>query len=446
MIILPGWRPICTRRPPNGQELANLDTPLPGGHNVYMDRHVFARLVKEALVHLYDQAYLQCHPLAELLVADPAQELGGMTLHRVLLEAIEALRPSPRVPPSAPIWRPYLALYLRYVENMTTDQVAQELAISPRQLRREQAKGLEALTELLWDRHRRLQEQSKGVEAEEPSSLLDEEVARLSSARSDHFTSVDATVRSVLATLRELATRRHVSLAIALSPGVPPTSIDRVVLRQALLNVLTYILDRCTHGAIELTSLVADRWVELSIQYKSGQEIASPAAMVKEDDRFLVASRLIGMQGGRMELKADDGLTVRLFLPARHPPTVLVIDDNPDVIQLFQRYLGGGAYHVVGATSSEEALRLARELRPYAITLDVMMPTQDGWELLQNLKNHPVTKDIPVIVCSVLRERELALSLGAADFLAKPVTQQMLLMALGRCGSKQGNVERPDLP
>jgi CheY-like chemotaxis protein len=111
---------------------------------------------------------------------------------------------------------------------------------------------------------------------------------------------------------------------------------------------------------------------------------------------------------------------------------VLVIDDNPEVIQLFQRYLGGGAYYVVGATTSQEALRLTREIRPHAITLDVMMPTQDGWEILQNLKNHPATKDIPVIVCSVLREHELALSLGAADFLAKPITQQMLLMALTR--------------
>ncbi len=407
-----------------------------------MDRQAFARLIKEALIHLYDHAYLQCHPLASLLVVNAPQELDGMTLHRVLLEAIETLRPSSRVPPTAPVWRPYLALYLRYVENMDTAQVAQELAISPRQLRREQSKGLEALTELLWARYQQLRWAS-GQEAS-PYTLLDEEVTRLGTAPSDHFTSIEATVRGVLATLSELATRRHISLVVSLPPDLPPVSVDRVVLRQILLNILTHVLDAGSDGEIEITGCVGSREVDLSIRYSGNEKI--PSSKGRGDDRLTVAARLVAMQGGQVELTQEKQFAVRLSIPVRHPPTVLVIDDNPDVIQLFQRYLGGGAYHVVGATTADEAFRLAQEIRPYAITLDVMMPSQDGWELLQNLKNHPVTKDIPVIVCSVLQERELALSLGAADFLAKPITQQMLLSALARCVTKPEDAGHPGLP
>ncbi|MCS7222218.1 MAG: response regulator [Anaerolineae bacterium] len=390
-----------------------------------MDRNTFSHLVKDALAHLYHHAYLQRHPLAGLLVADPTQELGGLTLHRVLLEAIEALRPPPRIPPTSAAWRPYLALSLRYVEGMEASQVAEELGISPRQFRREQQKGLDALTELLWARYQQLQAHPNH---ELSLSLLNAEVARLAAAPTAGITPVEATVQGVISTLSGLAARQQISLAAALPPDLPAVSMDRVVLRQILLNVLTYLLDRCLRGAIELTAHKMAQQVELVIRY-TGEVLPRPTA--EEEDRLSVAARLIETQGGEMHLVAKEGLTVRLSLPVRHPPTVLVIDDNPEVIQLFQRYLSG-AYHVVGATTSQEALRLAQELHPHVITLDVMMPTQDGWEILQNLKNHPATQDIPVIVCSVLRERELALSLGAADFLAKPITQEMLLRALAR--------------
>ncbi len=428
-------------RPSGGQKSDRFDTPSVRGHNGSMDRSTFTRLVREALGHLYDHAYLQCHPLAELLVPDSGQALGGETLHRVLLEGIEALRPSPRIPPTSPAWRPYLALYLRYVESMEASQVARELAISSRQLRREQVKGLEALTDLLWERHRRLRDRLERGEVGLPSSLLNEEVARLSAAHSDRFTPVEATVRGVLSTLAELATQRRVSLAVTLPPDLPPLSVDRVVLRQILFNVLTHLLDHGEGGSIEITGRVREPRLDLMIRY-AGKGTFSTSPL--EKGRLAVASCLVERQEGQMEVMGGDGLTVRLALPIRCPPTVLVIDDNPDVIQLFQRYLGGGAYRVVGAVTSQEALRLARDLRPYAITLDIMMPTQDGWEILQTLKNHPATRDIPVIVCSVLRERDLALSLGATDFLAKPVTQQALLTALARCGPASESVKRPD--
>ena len=79
---------------------------------------------------------------------------------------------------------------------------------------------------------------------------------------------------------------------------------------------------------------------------------------------------------------------------------------------------------------AQDVLELAHQLRPYAITLDLMMPDQDGWDVLQMLLNQPETQHIPVIVCSVLRQRDLALSLGASLFLEKPVSEQSLLSAM----------------
>jgi CheY-like chemotaxis protein len=111
--------------------------------------------------------------------------------------------------------------------------------------------------------------------------------------------------------------------------------------------------------------------------------------------------------------------------------TVLIVEDNEGVIRAFKRCLAGAGYHAVGATAGAAALRLARRLKPCAITLDVLMPSQDGWEILQALKEDQATRAIPVIVCSVLDDPGLAETLGAAAYLQKPVAQADLLATLG---------------
>jgi CheY-like chemotaxis protein len=102
---------------------------------------------------------------------------------------------------------------------------------------------------------------------------------------------------------------------------------------------------------------------------------------------------------------------------------VLLVDDNSDILELYQRYLQQRYYQAVPVQSGGEALRLASQLQPHAIVLDLMLPEQDGWEILQRLTNHPDTQSIPVVICSILRARQLALALGAAAFLEKPVDQ-----------------------
>jgi signal transduction histidine kinase/DNA-binding response OmpR family regulator len=105
---------------------------------------------------------------------------------------------------------------------------------------------------------------------------------------------------------------------------------------------------------------------------------------------------------------------------------VLAIDDNPDGIDIIRKYLGK-EYTVIGLLSGDAAVERARVLNPVAITLDILMPEKDGWQVLRELKGTPETQDIPVIIVSILDDRKLGFSLGAAEYIIKPVAREVLL-------------------
>ncbi|TVY11896.1 hybrid sensor histidine kinase/response regulator [Paenibacillus cremeus] len=112
--------------------------------------------------------------------------------------------------------------------------------------------------------------------------------------------------------------------------------------------------------------------------------------------------------------------------------TVLVIDDETAVLQLMQHYLGGEGLNVAFAQSGQEGLRLAKELRPSVICLDILMPSMDGWTVLTALKNDPELAGIPVIIISMTDSKSLGYALGASGFLNKPVQKDQLLGLLDR--------------
>ena len=110
--------------------------------------------------------------------------------------------------------------------------------------------------------------------------------------------------------------------------------------------------------------------------------------------------------------------------------TVLLIDDDPPTHDVLRRLLGREGYQLMGAMSGAEGLALARAIRPAAVLLDVMMPGQDGWQVLRALKAEPALAAIPVIMLTALDERPLAFALGAGDYVRKPVVREELLGAL----------------
>jgi CheY-like chemotaxis protein len=124
------------------------------------------------------------------------------------------------------------------------------------------------------------------------------------------------------------------------------------------------------------------------------------------------------------------------MLPAAEQIPVLVIDDNVDVLKLMERYLSSGRYRFIGVSDPQEALTQAAQWAPAIIVLDVMLPEVDGWELLGRLREHPATSNTPIIVCTILPHQQLALTLGAAGFIRKPVSRQAFLEALDKQASR----------
>jgi signal transduction histidine kinase/CheY-like chemotaxis protein len=131
------------------------------------------------------------------------------------------------------------------------------------------------------------------------------------------------------------------------------------------------------------------------------------------------------------ELSTEEGITQK---------TVLAIDDNPDAIDIIRKSLGED-YKIVGLLSGEKAVKRAIETRPVAITLDIMMPKKDGWQVLRELKSTPETRDIPVIVLSIVDNKKLGFSLGAAEYMVKPLDKNFLLKKV-RDLEKMGEIQR----
>ena len=122
-----------------------------------------------------------------------------------------------------------------------------------------------------------------------------------------------------------------------------------------------------------------------------------------------------------------DEVPVNAAPDASEKPLILVVDDEASARELLTSYLESAGYGVAVANSSTEAIRKATQSRPSAITLDILMPGGSGFETLYQLKNTPKTGNIPIIVVSVVDQKQLGFTLGAAEYLVKPVQRSVLL-------------------
>lgn len=407
-----------------------------------MAPEAFATQVREALTHLHNRSYLESLPLAGLL-GDDRQALGGDALRRLLIEAIERLKPVQSTPATLADWRRYRQIVLRYVEGYSRDQVARDLMVSVRQASRDHEQAIKALTTILqadWPRGR-------SGHAPDPPGLT---LARSTRDRSrrGRVTLVDPlegdadlaeTLRAALATLKGLLAERKTRVVVSLPDILPSVAISQSLLRQALLHLLSYAAESARRMTVSLTAADVAEGIVLRVEIPGDPEQPnipdrSVAELTKARDLLETGCRILAARGivAQIEGGADDPRSVTIALPPSRQSTVLVVDDNPDVVALFRRYLRGEPYRLIQATSGASALRVAPDLRPELIILDVMLPSQDGWDVLNELRATPALKDTPVIVCSVLPEQTLAEELGVSDFLPKPVTRLSLRLVLDR--------------
>lgn len=400
-----------------------------------ISKEEFGSQVADAYEHLYDLVYLRTHLLLDILVPSPSQSLKQRTrqLHYILLNIIEELDPGPQAPAFSNEWRRHRLLVLRYVKGLNPQAVADQLVISLRHYYRVHKGAIDDLAGILWNRYviRPTQVAEPTAEPGTPPNRL--ELLRLETARTaqaDRYTRIREVVEGVYPILTEMLHQHNVDLDLTLPDSLPGVSIDQSLLRQMLLGILGYLIERAVDATIRLNAQVEGSTVCLSLKVDPLETVqAMPQGGI---DESLSAFEEMAMLSGAHILPANEGRVIVGFevqLPTIER-TLLVVDDNEDILELFRGYLSPYRYRVITAQTARDALEKAHQFQPYAITLDLMMPDQDGWEVLQTLLHQPDTRHIPVIVCSVLRQKELALSLGATAFLEKPVTEQTLLATL----------------
>ncbi len=395
------------------------------------------RDLHRALLDLYDPAQLAHSPLVELF------SVGGQpdppaALRRLLLEAIDGLKPPDDLPPQANAWRTYRILLHRYVQQIAQREIAASLGFSVRQLQRHEQAALHALADYLWARHglalQALPPLSDGSRAHGArAGAAVQEMQQLRASFGSEAVSIAELVKSALKTVTPLLSAAQVEVVSALPDGLPRLAVQTIPMRQALVSVLT-VAGHCARGGqVAIDASAEPAQVRVLIR-STGREQPAPRLGSEDSENLGMARQLVALSGGSLELEAGPAsgacFAATLILPAAQQLGVLFIDDNVDALQLGRRYLEGTRYAFVGARDPEQALALAREITPKVIVLDVMLPGMDGWEVLGRLREHPATRKVPVIVTTILPHNQLALTLGAAAFLRKPVSREALLEAL----------------
>jgi signal transduction histidine kinase/DNA-binding response OmpR family regulator len=286
---------------------------------------------------------------------------------------------------------------------------------------------------------------------------------------------VPTLVGEVRATIELLAQQNANTLTVECAPGLGSLHADQTKLRQALFNLLSNACKFTKEGSVELTVRRvregAREWFAFAVKDTgigmTPEQLARLFQPFTQADASTskkyggtglglnISRRFCQMMGGDILVASapGQGSTFTIKIPvaplgiaeadlAPQPvlvdasaPMVLVIDDDASVRDILGRFLAKEGFRVALAADGADGLRQARTLKPAAITLDVMMPGMDGWTVLSALKADANVADVPVIMLTILDERDVGYTLGASDYLLKPVDRESLLAVLRRHGA-----------
>jgi PAS domain S-box-containing protein len=274
-----------------------------------------------------------------------------------------------------------------------------------------------------------------------------------------------------------LAAKKRLAMELTLLRETLPVQADQAKVKQVMFNLLSNAIKFTPEGGrIAVTARLlpaagngnGDRQVEIAVSdtgigiapehlERIFMEFEQVGAESRQNHQgtglgLALTRKLIELHGGRVWVESEPGKgsTFRFTLPSapgfvshtaeqraaptlvsgRPTPLVLVVDDDARSRDLISHYLEQSGYRAAGTASALDAVRLARELKPDAITLDLILPDRDGLLLLAQLKTDPETRRIPVVVVSVTERSELGFSLGAEEWLVKPVQKEAFIRAL----------------
>jgi signal transduction histidine kinase/DNA-binding response OmpR family regulator len=325
------------------------------------------------------------------------------------------------------------------------------------------------------------------ISAEHLLALINDilDLSKIEAGRMEvHATSfdLDPLLDVCLRTVEPLVKGERLRLVKEMEPGLPPLFTDQDRLKQILVNLLSNAVKFTEEGTITVTARGRDGQVAVAVADTGIGIPEDKLELIFEEFRQVdssttrrysgtglglsISRRLARLLGGDITVQSTvgEGSTFTVTLPLRYeavqpamlaaaapshkepavqPETdrvVVAIDDDPDVIYLLRENLAEAGYRVVGAASGEEGLQQARALKPLAITLDILMPQKDGWQILHELKADAATRDIPVIVLSIIDNKDLGYRLGAFDYLLKPFDREAILAALAHISPQQGRL------
>jgi PAS domain S-box-containing protein len=276
-------------------------------------------------------------------------------------------------------------------------------------------------------------------------------------------------VAEVVATVRPIATAKSIQFDSVVASDLFLYA-DRLRFKQVLYNLLSNALkftpaggQVSIEGSQEQRSIrfrVADTGIgiptgEQEAIFESFHQVGTTTKGVREGTGLglAITKRLVEQHGGSIWVESELGKGSRFFftLPLRpaavvepasgddgQAPLILVAEDEGAAQELLVSHLEEAGYRVITVTSGPEALQAASKLHPDVITLDLLMPGKSGWQTLDELKKIPATAAIPVIIVSVVEERKKALSVGATDYLVKPVSKERLLETVRRATAASG--------
>jgi signal transduction histidine kinase/CheY-like chemotaxis protein len=285
-----------------------------------------------------------------------------------------------------------------------------------------------------------------------------------------------------LRTVEPLLRSERLRLVKDIEPGLSPLFTDQDKLKQIVVNLLSNAVKFTEEGTITVSARQRDGLVAIAVSDTGIGVPADKLGLIFEEFRQVdssttrrysgtglglsISRHLARLLGGDITVQSAVGVgsTFTASIALRYqdvrpavagttapvsavpavPPgadrIVLAIDDDPNVIYLLQENLAEAGYRVVGAAGGEEGQQRARELRPMAITLDILMPHKDGWQTLHELKADAATRDIPVIVLSIVDNKDLGYRLGAFDYLLKPFDREAILGTLAHIPPQQGRL------
>jgi hypothetical protein len=286
-------------------------------------------------------------------------------------------------------------------------------------------------------------------------------------------------IQEVVSTAQPLVEKNANVLDVQVSDDVGTMRADLTKVRQSLFNLISNAAKFTEHGRITLSATraarngadwldfrVADTGIGMTPEQVSRIFEAFAQADVSTARKFggtglglTITQQFCRMMGGDVTVESEYGVgsafTIRLpahvagqgepaLAPGPQPVSgpsggidVLVVDDEPAVRDLMQRFLIKEGFRVATAAGGEQALQMARELQPSVVTLDVLMPGMDGWAVLAALKADPVLASIPVIMLTIADNKSLGYALGVSEYLTKPVDRDRLIAVLNKYRAAQ---------